>query len=128
SWLPVRVVTGRRRRRVSRLFTKILLWFLLTVIVSSTASFYIWNTFLRTPQPQFNGRNYEMHEARTAWENGGREGLERFLKHYREVTSAADAILTDASGKDVLTGRDWSADLQPEFRGRGGPMFPFLRI
>ena len=65
---------------MSRLFTKILLWFLLTVVVSLTASFYIWNAFVRnTPPRQFNGMLFELREARKAWEAEGRVGLERAL-------------------------------------------------
>ena len=117
---------------MTRLFTKILIWFLLTVIVSTTASFYIWNAFMRnSPQPQFNGRAYELRQARRAWETEGRAGLEKMLVGYKEATGV-DGILADVSGKDVLTGRDWSADLHSGSSrgrgGRGGPMFPFIRI
>ena len=54
------------------LFTKILLWFLLTVVVSLTGSFYIWNTFGQRPnqQPQVSSRQFELREARRAWCRG----------------------------------------------------------
>jgi two-component system sensor histidine kinase CpxA len=114
------------------LFTKILLWFLLTTILSITGSFYIWNTFQRQQPPnQFNGRAYELHEARQAWEKGGREGLAAFEAQFKEYSSGGEAILTDGSGKDLLTGRDWSADIASSNPGRGGgrgPMSPFIRI
>ena len=38
------------------LFTRILLWFLLTTVLSISGSFYIWNTFQRQPPTQNNGR------------------------------------------------------------------------
>lgn len=116
---------------MTRLFTKILLWFLLTVVVSTVASFYIWNTFLApSTMPQF-GRNYELREARQTWETEGRPGLERFIARYKEIMGA-DAVLTDANDRDLLTGRDYSAEIRTNGgRGRGtrgGPLFPFLRI
>ena len=115
------------------LFTKILLWFLLTVVISLTGSFYIWNTFGQRPnqQPQFSSRPFELHEARHAWETDGRAGLERLLAQFKESTTG-DAVLTDGSGRDVLTGHDWWGEIQQSRagggRGRGGPMFPFVRI
>jgi signal transduction histidine kinase len=116
------------------LFTKILLWFLLTMIVSLTGSFYIWSTFgQRPPQPpQFSSRPFELREARDAWETEGRAGLERLLALFKEATNA-DAVLADRSGHDVLTGRDWSAEIHTSGGGRGGrggrgPMFPFVRV
>jgi signal transduction histidine kinase len=121
---------------MSRLFTKILLWFLLTVVVSLTASFYIWNAFVRnTPPRQFNGMLFELREARKAWESEGRVGLERVLGEIKEAMGGEPA-LTDASGRDLLTGKDWSNDIhESELRnwggrggGRGGPMSPILRI
>ena len=117
---------------MTRLFTKILLWFLLTVMVSTSASFYIWNAFMRSSQPQqFSGRIFELRQARKAWETEGRVGLERMLAGYKDATGV-DGYLTDANGRDLLNGRDWSADIHGNTgRGRtarGGPMFPFVRI
>ncbi len=112
------------------LFTKILLWFLLTMIVSLTGSFYIWNTFGQRPnQLQFSSRPFELREARHAWEAEGRAGLESLLAQFKEATNG-DAVLTDRSGRDVLTGRDWSAEIHSSGggRGRAGPMFPFVRV
>ncbi|HXJ43069.1 MAG TPA: ATP-binding protein, partial [Bryobacteraceae bacterium] len=55
-----------------------------------------------------------------------------FMARYRDAMNA-EAALTDADGKDLLTGRDWSPELRSNSsaRGRGnrgGPMFPFVRI
>ena len=117
---------------MTRLFTKILIWFLLTVIVSTTASFYIWNAFMRNSgQPQFMGRVFELRQARTAWETDGKPGLEKMLAGYKDATGA-EAALTDSNGRDLLTGRDWSTDIRGNGTrgrgGRGGPLFPFIRI
>jgi two-component system sensor histidine kinase CpxA len=117
---------------VTRLFTKILVWFLLTVVVSLTASFYIWNVFVRnTPPRQFSGLTFELRECRKAWEAEGRPGLERVLAQIKDAMGG-DAILTDANGHDLLTGKDWSAEIHANASrgrgGRGGPMSPILRI
>jgi len=117
---------------MNRLFTKILLWFLLTVFISMTASFYIWSVVTRnTPQRQFSGMTYEMREARRAWESEGREGLERMLARFKDATGG-EAYLTDANSRDVLSGRDWSPEIQATATrgrgGRGGPLFPIVRI
>src|ERR1700760_5117424 len=113
------------------LFTKILLWFLLTVIVTSTVTFYISSVFVRSRQPEFSRFTFELREARAAWESDGAAGLTRFLNRLRDATGA-DAGLTDASGRDLLTGRDWTKEIHSP-GGRGGfrgflPFVPFVRI
>jgi two-component system sensor histidine kinase CpxA len=117
------------------LFAKMLVSFLLTVMVSTVAGFYVWNTFERRQQPTQQpgiGRSFELREARQAWETGGRAGLESFLNRWEEAMSTvnAEAVLTDGSGRDVLTGRDWSKEIHSSNpgRGRGGPMFPWVRV
>ena len=113
------------------LFTKILLWFLLTVIVTSTASFYISSIFLRSRQPEFSRFNFELREARAAWELEGQAGLDRFLARLKDATGA-DAALTDPSGHDVRNGRDWSKTINAPpntFSVRSFlPFLPFVRI
>jgi len=116
------------------LFAKMLVSFLFTVVVSTMAGFYIWNSFERRQPVQLPGagRSFELREARQAWETGGREALEAFLARWRDAMSTvgADAVLTDGSGRDVLTGRDWSKEIRSSNpgRGRGGPMFPWVRM
>jgi signal transduction histidine kinase len=116
---------------VRSLFTKILLWFFLTVLVTSAASFYISTIFLRARQPNFNRMSFELREARTAWESRGSEGLQQFLLRYKEATNNVEPVLADASGHDVLTGRDWSKEIlasrEPGPRG-WFPLFPFVHI
>jgi two-component system sensor histidine kinase CpxA len=112
------------------LFTKILLWFLLTVIVTFGVTFYISSIFVRSRQPEFRRFNFELREARTDWETDGSVGLTRFFARLKDATGA-DAALTDANGRDVLTGRDWSKEIQtPGGRGPRAflPFVPFVRI
>jgi hypothetical protein len=84
------------------LFAKMLASFLLTVMISTVAGFYIWNTFERrqTPQTPGIGRSFELREARQAWETGGPAGLEAFFIRWKEAMSTvgAEAVLTDGSG------------------------------
>lgn len=102
------------------LFTKILLWFLLTVIVTFTGTFYVSSIFVRSRQPEFSRFTFELREARAAWENDGSAGLTRFLTRLKDATGA-DAGLTYENGRDVLTGRDWTKEIKSPNRGpRGG--------
>jgi len=117
------------------LFAKMFLAFLLTIIASTTAAYYVWNTFERPRQQQQQpgiGRNYELSEARRAWEAGGRAGLEGFFEKWKDAMSTvgAEAVLTDNAGRDLLTGRDWSREIHSSNpgRGRGGPMSLWVRV
>ena len=86
------------------LFTKILLWFLLTVALTSSVTFYVSSVFVRSRQPEFGRFTFELREARTAWETQGKAGLTSFLARLKDATGA-DAGLADANGRDALTGR-----------------------
>jgi two-component system sensor histidine kinase CpxA len=109
------------------LFTKILLWFLFTVILTSSVTWYVSNIFAGNRQAQFNGRfSFELREARRAWETEGKEGLQRFLVRLNEATGG-ESVLTDASGRDVLSGRDWSKEIHTPQGARGLPgLLPFI--
>ncbi|HXE64494.1 MAG TPA: ATP-binding protein [Bryobacteraceae bacterium] len=114
------------------LFTKILLWFILTVIVTFTGTFYISSIFVRSRQPEFNRFNFELREARAAWEADGAAGLNRFFARLKDATGA-DAVLADASEHDVISGRDMSDEIRTNAgrAPRGSLPFafsPFLRI
>ena len=87
------------------LFTKILLWFLLTVVVTFTASFYL--SSILVSRPETRRFTFELREARAAWELEGQAGLDRFLARLKDATGA-EAALTDFSGHDVRNGKDWS--------------------
>ena len=109
------------------LFTKILLWFLLTVVFTFAVTFYASSVF--TPPRQSDYRlTFELREARQLWETQGQAGLESFLIRFKEATGV-DAALTRADGRDLLTGRDWSKEINsPNLgeRNRTRAFFPFL--
>ena len=60
------------------LFTKILLWFLLTVVVTFWGTFYVSSIFMQN-QPDYNRFRFELNEARYAWESQGQPGLAQFF-------------------------------------------------
>ena len=93
------------------LFAKILLWFLFTVIVTFGVTFYISSRFVRNRPPEFNRLTFELQEARHVWETEGSTGLQAFLARFSET--GIEGVLTDGSGRDVITGRDWSRDIRP---------------
>ena len=116
--------------RMRTLFTKILLWFLLTVVVTFTVTFYVSSIFVRSRQPEFTRFTFELREARAAWETEGSAGLNRFLARLKDATGA-DAALTYADGRDVVTGRDMTKEIHSTAaRGPRGflPFVPFVRI
>jgi len=114
------------------LFTKILLWFLLTVVLTFTGTFYVSSVITQSRQPEFRRLTFELREARAAWETEGSEGLTRFLARLKDATGA-DAGLTYSNGIDVLTGRDWTPEIKAsERRNLRGVLpfvtFPFVRV
>jgi len=112
------------------LFTKILLWFLLTVAITSSVTWYVSSMFARARQPEFGRFTFELREARHAWETEGSAGLTSFLNRLKDA-NGAEAALTDINGRDVLTGRDWSKEIHsPGGRGVPGllPFIPWFRI
>lgn len=102
------------------LFAKILIWFILTTVLTG-AAFFVTNAFL-VSQPRH--RQFPMgqllrvqaREARHAWETGGREALAATLMRFSEG-GPLRCFLTDAAGQDLVTGQDLSAlvrDLAPD--------------
>jgi signal transduction histidine kinase len=91
------------------LFAKILGWFVLTVVVTLTASIAItalsYNPYSSEhPTPLSMMLNAEMAESRHAWETGGRDALSGTLDRFRRVSHAAEVIFTDSNGTDLITG------------------------
>lgn len=115
------------------LFTKILLWFLATVVLTFSITFYISTIFMSNRPPEYNRLTFELRQARHAWETDGQAGLRRFAAEFKDA-SGVDGALTDASGRDLLTGRNWTREIQAPggFSRIGGrsyiPYLPFLRI
>ena len=126
---------------VRNLFVKILLWFILTVVVAVSGTFYVSNILQQRQQQQpaqFSRFRFELREARDSWEVGGKVGLQGVLNRIKDADHL-DASLADASGKDLLTGQDWSKEIEGSLagQGRGGgrggrgdsnPFFLFTRV
>jgi two-component system sensor histidine kinase CpxA len=109
------------------LFAKILVWFwfslAITVIGSALISALVVNdTDRRAPVGRLV--QFQLEEARAAYESGGRPGLQAFVDRIRDVYDA-QAILTDDSGRDLLTNADRS-DLVRKARLR--PRAVFFRV
>ncbi len=107
--------------RVRSIFTKIVVWFLATVVLS-LVGFVITSDVLST---QLSGRYSNLSrmqamyldDARRAYEDGGPGGLDGYLLRLNAY-SGSTHFLTDAHGTDLVSGEDRSG-LR---RGRGsGP-------
>ena len=102
------------------IYVKILSWSFATLVVSLVAfvGVSVLVSFQTANRTGFFGKIYslELQEAREAYETGGPARLQRFLDRMRLYVPGAH-YLTDASGRDVLTGVDRSsmvAAAQPE--------------
>lgn len=90
------------------LFGKILLWFLATVLVAFvgfTAIDLVSHSDPMRQPPMARAFRFQAREASEAYETGGREALRWDLQRLREIFQA-DAMLTDAKGRDLVTGDD----------------------
>jgi len=94
------------------LFAKILLWFWFTLAVTVVGSAFI--SALNVNENASDERapvarlvTFQLEEARSAYESGGRPGLQEFLDTLHRVYDAR-GILTDESGRDLLTNQDRS--------------------
>jgi two-component system sensor histidine kinase CpxA len=94
------------------LFAKILLWFWFTLAVTVVGSAFI--SALNVNQNASDERapvarlvTFQLEEARSAYEIGGRPGLQEFLDTLHRVYDAR-GILTDETGRDMLTNQDRS--------------------
>jgi len=110
------------------LFGKILIWFWFTLAITVVGSAFIsalnvnWNdSDERAPVARLV--TFQLEEARTAYETGGRPGLQAFLDTLHRVYDAK-GILTDENGRDLLTNEDRS-DLIRHVRGRA--LYQFFR-
>jgi two-component system sensor histidine kinase CpxA len=108
---------------MNSLFAKILIWFCAAWVINTVGSAVIAG--LSGPRPYLLARlvAFDLQEARAAYESGGREGLERFMRRFHSVF-AGDAVLTDGAGRDLLTGEDRSALLA---RMSAEPQLPAFR-
>ncbi len=111
---------------MNSLFGKIVLWFWAALVINTIGSAYI--SGFSGPRPYLLTRllDFQLVEARTAYETGGRIGLEHFMRRFHRVFRG-DGVLAGASGRDLLTGADDSSLLTeqheevryPELRLRG---------
>ena len=94
------------------LFAKILLWFWCALVVTVVGSAFI--SALNVNQNDDEGSpvarlvTFQLAEARTAYETGGRPALKSFLETLHRVYDA-EGVLTNADGRDLLTNQDRSA-------------------
>jgi two-component system sensor histidine kinase CpxA len=94
------------------LFAKILLWFWFTLAVTVVGSAFI--SALNVNENASDERapvarlvTFQLEEARLAYETGGRPGLQEFLNTLQRVYDAR-GVLTDETGRDLLTNQDRS--------------------
>jgi len=105
------------------LFAKILLWFWVTLAITVVGSAFI--SALNVNENASDERapvarlvRFQLEEARSAYEIGGRPGLQAFLDTLNRVYDAR-GILTDETGRDLLTNQD---RLRPDAAG-AAPLF-----
>jgi signal transduction histidine kinase len=94
------------------LFAKILLWFWCTVAITLVGSAFLSDLGLNPSAaeqetPAARLVNFTLEEARAAYETGGRPALQIYMDNLYRIYEAK-GILTDESGRDVLTDRDRS--------------------
>ena len=106
---------------MTSLFARILVWFLATAAITAigflvTISLTMGASEEHLP-PFLRSVPFLLGEAREAYETGGRPALERLVDHVHRAFGA-EAVFTDAEGRDLVTGRDRS-ELKEHVRRRG---------
>ena len=106
---------------MNSLFAKILLWFWFALAITVVGSAFI--SALNVNENDSDERapvarlvRFQLEEARTAYETGGRPALQAFLDTLHRVYDAR-SVLTDENGRDLLTSEDRS-DLIRDARRR----------
>ncbi len=89
------------------LFAKILLWFLATVVAAFVGFNVIETQFDNAMRhaPMVRAFRFQAREAREAYESGGPKALRWDLDRIKGIFQA-EAFLTDANGRDLVTGED----------------------
>jgi two-component system sensor histidine kinase CpxA len=110
------------------LFAKILLWFWFTLAITVVGSAFI--SALNVNENASDERapvarlvTFQLEEARSAYEIGGRPGLQAFLDTLHRVYDAR-GVLTDETGRDLLTNEDRSGLLR---RARRPALYQIFR-
>lgn len=92
------------------LFAKIMLWFVATIAITFIGLAVIPAIGINDPgrrPPMARAFSFHVYQAGRAYETGGPSALAAFLADMKEYAQA-DAFLTDAQGRDLLTGDDRS--------------------
>jgi signal transduction histidine kinase len=99
---------------VRSLFAKILLWFLATVLAAFVGFNVIESRFddAMRHAPMVRAFRFQAREAREAYESGGAKVLRWDLDRIQGIFQA-EAFLTDANGRDLITGEDRSSLIRP---------------
>ncbi len=110
------------------LFAKILLWFWCALAVTVVGSAFISALSINrdasdTEAPAARLVTFQLEEARSAYETGGRPALQAFLDTLQHVYHA-QGVLTDERGRDILTNQDRSNLVRRASRSRA---LPFIR-
>jgi signal transduction histidine kinase len=111
---------------LNTVFTKTLLWFFGTVVLTFVALIIAAALNFsgeRRRSPMGTIVRLQLSESRHAFETGGKQALAATLKRFEDVTDA-EGILTDSQGRNLMTGEDRS-DLVRAVRERS--RIPFLR-
>lgn len=111
------------------LFAKILLWFFASTIITIAAVVITSAlTYNSSSQPPFGMMiRLQMREARHAYETGGREALAAALERFR-LAVPGDGVLTDSTGKDLVSGENRSELIAQASRRTRFPIYlPFPR-
>lgn len=114
---------------MNSLFAKILLWFWCTLAIVGVGSAFISaldvsRNASSDEAPAARLVRFQLEEARTAYENGGRPALQAFMDTLEKVYGA-HGILTDEHGRDLLTDRNRSELVARAMRR---PAFPRIRV
>lgn len=114
---------------MNSLFAKILLWFWCTLTITLVGSAFISALNVNrnasdNESPAARLVTFQLEEARSAYETGGRPALQAFMDTLERVYHA-HGILTDEQGRDLLTGQNRS-DLVRHARRR--PTMAFFRV
>jgi signal transduction histidine kinase len=98
---------------VRSLFAKILLWLLATVVTAFVSFSVIEVRFddAMRHAPMARAFGFQAREAQEAYEGGGPKALRWDLDRVKEIFQA-EAMLTDAKGRDLVTGVDRSELIQ----------------
>ncbi|MDX1980858.1 MAG: ATP-binding protein [Bryobacteraceae bacterium] len=106
---------------MNSLFSKILVWLVLTAVVTGVGLLVVGHRWAdpeaEGPWPPARIVQFYADEAAYAWTEGGDQELAAFLRRLRKTTRY-EAHLVDEAGFDVLDGSDHSAAVSRLRRGR----------